>query len=97
MSLKQMPLKTLKALIECQYTYCVLCSISYSQTDGEPVKNLIGQAGALAGEQLDTLLGEYKRRKGEDKGTKLIDTISATLNGNTQPAPQEDTPTNVEA
>lgn len=75
-----MPLKTLKALIECQYTYCALCSISYSQLSDETQKNLVGQAGSLAGEQLDMLLAEFKKRKGEPQAEKLIATIHDKLN-----------------
>ena len=89
MSLKKMPLKTLKALIECQYTYCALCSISYSQLSDNTQKNLVGQAGSLAGEQLDTLLAEFKSRKGEPQAEKLIATIHDKLNNPPQSNPEE--------
>lgn len=87
-----MPLKTLKALIECQYTYCALCSISYSQLPEGPSQNLIGQAGSLAGEQLDTLLQEFKKRKGEPQGERLIATIHDTLNNPSTKQPSEEAP-----
>jgi hypothetical protein len=92
MNMKKMPLKTLKALIECQYTYCALCSISYSQLSDETQKTLVGQAGSLAGEQLDVLLAEFKKRKGEPQAEKLIATIHDKLNNPPTPPNPEEAP-----
>lgn len=80
MSLKQMPLKTLKALIECHYTHLALCAVAYEQTSSTNPKQMFSLAGSLAQEQLDTLVAEFTERKGEDKANKLIATIHDKIN-----------------
>jgi thermostable 8-oxoguanine DNA glycosylase len=86
MTLSKMSLKTLKSLIEIQYTYCALSSISYEQLTNEAQKNMMSQAGSLAGEQLDILLSEFKKRKGDEKAEYLINSIHDKLNNTTSQA-----------
>lgn len=89
MSLARMPLKTLKALIECHYVHLTLCAVAYEQTTGTNPKQMFSLAGSLAQEQLDTLIKEFIRRKNEDQANQFIATLHDKLNDNTTPIEEQ--------